>query len=71
MVTLDVYAGSLSVSAYLYAREPVLPAVSDTRGWPVLHRVHGLRAPDGCDYGFLAAPAPDQVTFIEPVIGRS
>jgi L-arabonate dehydrase len=40
-------------------------------GWPVLHRMHLLQAPDGCDYDFLAARTPDQLTFIEPVIGRS
>jgi dihydroxyacid dehydratase/phosphogluconate dehydratase len=71
MVSLDAYAGSLSVSADLDAREPVLPAVSDTRGWPVLHRMHVLQAPEGCDYDFLAARTPDQLTFAEPVIGRS
>jgi dihydroxyacid dehydratase/phosphogluconate dehydratase len=71
MVTLDAYAGSLSVSADLPLREPVLPPVGDTRGWPVLHRMHVLQAPEGCDYDFLAARTPDQLTFIEPVIGRS
>jgi dihydroxy-acid dehydratase len=71
MVTLDAYAGSLSVSADLALREPVLPPVGDTRGWPVLHRMHVLQAPEGCDYDFLAARTPDQLTFIEPVIGRS
>jgi len=71
MVTLDAYAGSLSVSAELPLREPVLPPVGDTRGWPVLHRMHVLQAPEGCDYDFLAARTPDQLTFIEPVIGRS
>jgi dihydroxy-acid dehydratase len=71
MVTLDAYAGSLSVSADLALREPALPPVGDTRGWPVLHRMHVLQAPEGCDYDFLAARTPDQLTFIEPVIGRS
>jgi dihydroxyacid dehydratase/phosphogluconate dehydratase len=71
MVALDAHAGSLSVSADLASREPVLPAVSDVRGWPVLHRMHVLQAPEGCDYDFLAAQTPDQLTFVEPVIGRS
>jgi dihydroxyacid dehydratase/phosphogluconate dehydratase len=71
VITLDAYAGSLSVSADLSDREPLLPAVSDRRGWPVLHRNHVLQAPEGCDYDFLAARTPDQLTFIEPVIGRS
>jgi dihydroxyacid dehydratase/phosphogluconate dehydratase len=71
MVSLDAYAGSLSVSADLALREPVLPPVHDRRGWPVLHRMHVLQAPEGCDYDFLAARTPDQLTFIEPVIGRS
>jgi dihydroxyacid dehydratase/phosphogluconate dehydratase len=71
MVTLDAYAGSLSVSADLSAREPVLPSVGDARGWPVLHRMHVLQAPEGCDYDFLAVRTPDQLTFMEPIIGRS
>ena len=71
MISLDAYAGSLSVSADMAGREPVLPPVSDTRGWPVLHRTHVLQAPEGCDYDFLAARTPDQLTFREPVIGRS
>jgi len=71
VVVLDAYAGSLSVEANLSSREPILPEVSDTRGWPVLHRMHVLQAPEGCDYDFLAARTPDQLAFREPVIGRS
>ena len=71
MVSLDAYAGSLSVSADLTAREPVPPPVHDRRGWPVLHRMHVLQAPEGCDYDFLVAWTPDQLAFVEPVIGRS
>jgi dihydroxyacid dehydratase/phosphogluconate dehydratase len=71
VVSLDAYAGSLSVSADLAAREPVLPPVRDKRGWPVLHRLHVTQAPEGCDYDFLQARAPDTIAFAEPVIGRS
>jgi dihydroxyacid dehydratase/phosphogluconate dehydratase len=71
VVSLDAYTGSLSVSADLAGREPLLPPVHDLRGWPVLHRMHVLQAPEGCDYDFLAARTPDQLTFREPVIGRS
>ena len=71
MVSLDAYAGSLSVEADLGAREPVPPAVSHRRGWPVLHRMHVLQAPEGCDYDFLRAETPEQLAFVEPVIGRS
>jgi dihydroxy-acid dehydratase len=71
MVSLDAYERSLSVSADLACREPVLPPVHDLRGWPVLHRMHVLQAPEGCDYDFLAARTPEQVAFVEPVIGRS
>ena len=46
-------------------------AVSDRRGWPVLHRMHVLQAPEGCDYDFLRAETPEQLAFVEPVIGRS
>jgi hypothetical protein len=41
----------------------VLPPVHDRRGWPVLHRMHVLQAPEGYDYDFLQARTPDQVTF--------
>ena len=71
MVTLDAYAGSLSVAADLSGREPVVPAVADLRGWPVLHRMHVTQAPEGCDYDFLQAKTAEQIAFVEPVIGRS
>ena len=71
MVSLDAYAGSLSVSADLDVREPILPSVGDTRGWPVLHRMHVLQAPEGCDYDFLQPRSPAELAFVEPVIGRS
>jgi dihydroxy-acid dehydratase len=72
MVTLDAYAGSLSVSpGVLDGRSPILPSVDDKRGWPALHRMHVTQAPEGCDYDFLQAREPDQLPFVEPVIGRS
>ena len=71
MVVLDAYVGSLTVEADLSGREPIRPAVSDLRGWPVLHRMHVLQAPEGCDYDFLQARTPEQLAFAEPVIGRS
>jgi dihydroxyacid dehydratase/phosphogluconate dehydratase len=71
IITLDAYAGSLSVSADLSGREPVLPSAGDTRGWPVLHRMHVLQAPEGCDYDFLQPRTPEELAFVEPVIGRS
>ena len=45
MVSLDAYAGSLSVEVDLASREPVVPAVSDRRGLAVLHRMDVLGAP--------------------------
>ena len=71
MVSLDAHEGSLSASADLAGREPVLPVVRDRRGWPVLHRMHVLQAPEGCDYDFLQPRTPEELTFAEPVIGRS
>ena len=71
VVTLDAYAGTLSVSADLSAREPVLPSARDRRGWPVLHRMHVLQAPEGCDYDFLRPMSEAELEFVEPVIGRS
>jgi dihydroxy-acid dehydratase len=71
VVSLDAHGGSLSVLADLSRREPVLPPVRDRRGWPVLHRMHVLQAPQGCDYDFLVARTSDELPFVEPVIGRS
>ncbi len=67
----DGHAGTLSVDADLVSRPPVLPAVADQRGWPVLHRMHVLQAPEGCDYDFLRPATAEQLAFVEPVIGRS
>ena len=56
LITLDAFAGELSVEpGVLDGREPILPAVGDRRGWPVLHRMHVTQAPEGCDYDFLQA----------------
>jgi dihydroxyacid dehydratase/phosphogluconate dehydratase len=73
VVTLDAYAGTLSVSADLSSREPLVPPVRDQRGWPALHRKHVLQAPEGCDYDFLrpASASGADLAFVEPVIGRS
>ena len=74
VITLDAYAGTLSADVpdeVLAARDPVLPAFADRRGWPVLHRAHVLQAPDGCDYDFLRVTSQEQLPFVEPVIGRS
>ena len=72
MITLDAFAGELSVSpGILDGRESILPSVDDRRGWPVLHRMHVTQAPEGCDYDFLQARTADQLPFVEPVIGRS
>jgi dihydroxy-acid dehydratase len=72
MVTLDAHLGILSVpDGVLDGREPVLPVLADRRGWPVLHRSHVTQAPEGCDYDFLQARTPEQLPFVEPVIGRS
>jgi dihydroxy-acid dehydratase len=74
VITLDAYAGTLSADVpgeVLAARDPVLPAFADRRGWPVLHRAHVLQAPDGCDYDFLRVTSEEQLPFVEPVIGRS
>jgi dihydroxyacid dehydratase/phosphogluconate dehydratase len=72
MVSFDAFAGSLCVDpGVLAGREPIRPAVPDKRGWPLLHRMHVTQAPEGCDYDFLQARRPDQLPFVEPVIGRS
>jgi len=33
--------------------------------------MHVLQAPEGCDYDFLQPRTPEELTFAEPVIGRS
>ena len=74
IISLDALAGTLSADVpdeVLAARDPVLPPFADRRGWPVLHRGHVLQAPAGCDYDFLRVASPDQLPFVEPVIGRS
>jgi dihydroxyacid dehydratase/phosphogluconate dehydratase len=72
LITLDAFAGVLSVEpGVLDGREPILPSADDKRGWPVLHRMHVTQAPEGCDYDFLQSREPDQLPFVEPVIGRS
>jgi dihydroxyacid dehydratase/phosphogluconate dehydratase len=74
IISLDALAGTLSADVpdeVLAARDPVLPPFADRRGWPVLHRAHVLQAPAGCDYDFLRVASPDQLPFVEPVIGRS
>jgi L-arabonate dehydrase len=71
MISLDAYAGFLSVDADLDEREAVLPSVPDRRGWPVLHRMHVLQALEGCDYDFLRPVTAEELAFVEPVIGRS
>jgi dihydroxyacid dehydratase/phosphogluconate dehydratase len=74
VISLVAAAGTLTVElepAVLAAREPVLPPVTDLRGWPLMHRQHVTQAPEGCDYDFLQARTPSEVRFAEPVIGRS
>ena len=74
VISLDAAAGELTAEvgpAALAAREPVLPPITDLRGWPLLHRQHVTQAPEGCDYDFLQARTPSEVRFAEPVIGRS
>ena len=48
-----------------------LPSFGDTRGWPLLHRMHVLQAPEGCDYDYLRPRTPEELAFVEPVVGRS
>jgi len=41
------------------------------RGWPALFDRHVMQAPDGADFDFLRPAGPQELTFIEPVVGRS
>jgi dihydroxy-acid dehydratase len=74
IVRLDAQAGELTAEVdegEFAARTPALPEYRDLRGWPVLHRQHVTQAPEGCDYDFLQVRTPEQLPFVEPVIGRS
>ena len=52
MLSLDAYAGSLSVLAYAaQRRQPAPSVVSDGWAWPAnFNCMHVLQAPEGCDY---------------------
>jgi len=41
------------------------------RGWPALYDRHVLQAPEGADFDFLRPASPDELVFVEPVVGRS
>ena len=48
------------------------PAVSKhQRGYPKLYQREVLQADDGCDFDFLKPKNDDELTFIEPIVGRS
>ncbi len=47
------------------------PPPSHRRGYPRLFAEHVLQADEGCDFDFLKPRAPDDLRFVEPIIGRS
>jgi dihydroxy-acid dehydratase len=41
------------------------------RGYPRLYVDHVLQADEGCDFDFLRPKSPEELRFIQPVVGRS
>jgi dihydroxy-acid dehydratase len=47
------------------------PVHKHKRGYPKLYIDSVLQADEGCDFSFLKPATPEELTFIEPVVGRS
>jgi dihydroxy-acid dehydratase len=47
------------------------PVSKHRRGWPAFYEKHVTQAPEGCDFDFLMVSSPDDLEFIEPIVGRS
>ena len=76
MIALDVEARTIDLDVpaeELARRRADLPdwPRPHRRGWPRLYEEHVTQAPDGCDFDFLEARSADDLTFVEPTIGRS
>ncbi|SFS66563.1 dihydroxy-acid dehydratase [Paenibacillus sp. BC26] len=48
----------------------IAPRSAHTRGYPRLFAKHALQAHEGCDLDFLRPERPEDVEFVEPVVGR-
>lgn len=76
MVTLDVSRRLLQVDVApeiitdRLARRPG-QHLRHHRGWPALYQRHVLQAPDGADFDFLVPRNNEELTFADPIIGRS
>lgn len=76
LVTLDVPRRLLTVDVApevlaqrLARRTPRRPV--HRRGWPALYQEHVLQAPEGADFDFLVPRDAEELTFVDPVVGRS
>ena len=67
--TLDLLVDRLELEARRSAWRPA--AARHARGWPALFDRHVLQAPEGADLDFLRPATPEDLAFIDPVVGRS
>ena len=75
-ITLDVPNRKLTLNVsdaeLVKRKEGWKPAVSKhKRGYPKLYLREVLQASEGCDFDFLKPKNDDELTFIEPIVGRS
>jgi dihydroxy-acid dehydratase len=76
IISIDIPAGKISVNISedeMTARKHkyIPPPTPHTRGYPALYIREVLQADEGCDLAFLKPGKPDDLHFIEPVVGRS
>jgi dihydroxy-acid dehydratase len=76
IISLDALAGKISVhisEEEMLARKNqwTPPLNPHKRGYPLLYIREVLQADEGCDLDFLRPKSPDDLHFIEPVVGRS
>jgi dihydroxyacid dehydratase/phosphogluconate dehydratase len=76
IISLDVLAGKISVNisdAEMIARQKKWspPPNPHRRGYPLLYIREVLQADEGCDLEFLRPKSPEDLHFIEPIVGRS
>jgi len=75
-ITLDIEKRELSVNisdVEMASRKSnwKIPAIVHKRGYPKLFIREVLQADEGCDFDFLKPRAAEDLSFIEPIVGRS
>ena len=67
--SLDLLVDHLELERRRTAWRPAAPR--HVRGWPALFDRHVLQAPEGADFDFLRPASPEDLAFVNPVVGRS